>query len=198
VAVSFPPDYGTAHAATTALLNGWTPPDAHQRSLRRDYLQLLAEDDAALRRDGPAEHLTASCLVLDAARAATLLVHHAKGGFWVQPGGHWEPGDADLAATALREATEETGLGASLRLVGLNDLHRHRLSTAFGRCRVHCDVMFLAVCDGRPAPSVSPESHAVAWFDLADLPTTVVADLPARAQSATRRPTGGDTAKRPV
>ncbi len=182
-----PPDDGTAHAATAALLRRWDPPDEHQRSLRRDYLHLLAGEPAALRRDGPAEHLTGSCLVLDTTRSATLLVHHAKGGFWVQPGGHWEPGDADLAATALREATEETGLGGVLHLAGVLDLHRHRLSTAFGRCRGHLDVMFLALCEGRPAPSVSSESHAVAWFDLGDLPSTVVTDLPARALAAAGR-----------
>ncbi|WP_017793015.1 NUDIX hydrolase [Leucobacter salsicius] len=41
-------------------------------------------------------------------RRATGMRHHA--GQIAFPGGGWEPGDADSAATALREAQEETGL----------------------------------------------------------------------------------------
>lgn len=41
-----------------------------------------------------------------------LLTLHPKVGLWLQMGGHCEPGDETLAAAALREATEESGIAA--------------------------------------------------------------------------------------
>ncbi|MBC7792579.1 MAG: NUDIX hydrolase, partial [Clostridia bacterium] len=55
-------------------------------------------------------HFTASAFVLSPEGDAILLVKHPKLGRWLQPGGHVEPEDRDLASAALREAREETGL----------------------------------------------------------------------------------------
>jgi 8-oxo-dGTP pyrophosphatase MutT (NUDIX family) len=54
-------------------------------------------------------HFTASAFVVCPERRRLLLVHHAKLGRWLQPGGHIEPGDVSLSAAARREVTEETG-----------------------------------------------------------------------------------------
>ncbi|MFV0461331.1 MAG: NUDIX hydrolase [Actinomycetales bacterium] len=160
------------------------PPTPVQAGLRAAYLTLLDARPDALRRDGPARHLTGSALVLDEDRSATLLVHHRKAGFWMQPGGHWEPGDASLLATAVREVREETGLepgpGALPRIL---DLHTHDLAAAFGRCRTHLDVMFLLITRGRPEPVLSPESRDVRWFPLDALPEGIVPDLPERIEA---------------
>ena len=55
-------------------------------------------------------HITASALVLDHTGTETLLTLHPRLGRWVQLGGHCEDGDADIAAAALREAGEESGI----------------------------------------------------------------------------------------
>lgn len=105
----------------------------------------------------------------------------------MQPGGHIESTDATLAHAALREAREETGL-ATLGLppepAGPFDLHRHALSAAFGTCREHLDVAYLAVTEPEAAVRASAESDDVAWWPLGQLPETVVPDLPARLARA--------------
>ncbi len=165
------------HADAVRVLTGWHPPDAAQERLRTTYLAHLAAHPGGVWKDGPPEHLTASCLVLDPTGTRTLLVHHAKGGFWVQPGGHVERDDAGLAAAAVREAAEELGvLDLEVQDVPVQ-LDRHELSSAFGRCTQHLDVRFLAVARADAVPVRSAESHAVGWFDVDRLPFSAVTDL---------------------
>ena len=166
------------HASAVSVLAGWAAPDRDQDDLRRTYLEhLLAHDDGMWRTCVPA-HLTASLLVLDPDGSHVLLAHHRKGGFWGQFGGHCETGDVSLAAAALREGVEESGLGG-LRLVGDGpvDLDRHALSGAFGACGEHLDVRFAAVVAAGARPVVSDESEDVRWFGVEDLPGSAVVDL---------------------
>ena len=53
-------------------------------------------------------HLTASAIVLDESRERTLLIFHQKLQRWLQPGGHFEPGEDDPSVAAAREVLEET------------------------------------------------------------------------------------------
>jgi 8-oxo-dGTP pyrophosphatase MutT (NUDIX family) len=148
--------------------------------LRRAYLDHLAAHPDAVWRSGPPAHLTASLFVVDDARERVLLVLHRKGRFWVQPGGHCEPGDADLAGAALREGREELGVDDLTLLPGPVDLDRHALPGAFGRCREHLDVAYAATCPGSALPRASAESEDVAWWHLDALPAGIVPDLPGR------------------
>ena len=164
-------------ADAVAVLTAYTPTDAGQRRLGEQYLRHLAQHPDGIWRAGPPAHLTASCFVLDPSGSKVLLTLHRKGGFWVQLGGHLEADDRTLAGAARREASEESGL-ADLTLrpepVGL---HRHTLSAAFGRCREHLDVAYVATAPSDLPPVVSDESVDVAWWPVDQLPPTAVPDL---------------------
>ena len=178
------------HADALRTLTGWAAPDDQQGLLRSAYVEhLRTHDDGMLRSCVPA-HLTASAMVLDHTGAQVLLTLHRKGGFWGQLGGHCEPQDDTLAAAALREATEESGIDG-LRLVddAPVDLDRHALSTAFGTCGEHLDVRYAVVAPPGAEPVVSDESDELAWFSIGkllagDLPGTAVEDLARLVQRA--------------
>jgi 8-oxo-dGTP pyrophosphatase MutT (NUDIX family) len=178
------------HADALRTLTGWAAPDDRQGLLRSAYVEhLRTHDDGMLRSCVPA-HLTASALVLDHTGERVLLTLHRKGGFWGQLGGHCEPQDETLAAAALREATEESGIDG-LRLVGdvPVDLDRHALSTGFGTCGEHLDVRYAVVAPPGAEPVVSEESDDVAWFSVdqfpaGDLPGEAVEDLARLVQRA--------------
>lgn len=168
---------------------------------RRAYLSLVSKNPGALHRDGGPVHLTASAIVVDAPIEHVALLWHRKGRFWVQPGGHIEPGETDLEAAARREVAEEMGL-TDLELVvpGPAVLHRHELSASFGACREHWDVQFL-LRTRRPAAEVplstsaeTPQARWVPWplihggpqRSTAALPEGTVPDMPGKLETLAR------------
>ena len=161
----------TAHADALTALSDWSPPTPEQAALRDRYVVHLRRHPDGLTRDCRPDHLTASTLVLSADGASVLLTLHAKARRWFQLGGHVERHDATLAAAALREATEESGL-ARLTLdpvpVQLSE-HAVPFCGPHGDVR-HLDVRFLAVAPGEGSPAVSDESLDVRWWPADALP----------------------------
>src|SRR5436190_17065306 len=94
-----------------ALLEHHTPNDGSEtESLRRIHMLIAGENDPFSRHNYVPGHLTASGIVLNAQRSRTLLIFHAKLQRWLQPGGHFEPGECNPSVTAAREVLEETGI----------------------------------------------------------------------------------------
>lgn len=94
-----------------AILHAHIPADDRERDCLRRINELVATSPAPFSRNHfEPGHLTASAIVVDPARDATLLVFHAKLKIWVQPGGHFEEGESDPSLAAAREVLEETGL----------------------------------------------------------------------------------------
>jgi 8-oxo-dGTP pyrophosphatase MutT (NUDIX family) len=166
-------------------LEVWSPIAPTQVRLRDEYQVFVRHlQAAAVDRDVGHEHLTGSCFVLTPDLSRVLLCFHRKGQFWVQLGGHVESRDESVAAAAYREAREECGI-TDLRPLGTMpvDLHRHRLSSSFGTCRVHWDVGFVAFADVDAVPVVSAESEAVAWFSVDRLPAQVPEEFALRLRT---------------
>ena len=124
------------------------------------------------KRSLEAGQVTASAWISDEAGAKVLLTHHAKLNLWVQLGGHLEEGDGSVAAGALREAREESGLTA-VRLVSerVFDVDVHPIPARGDiPAHFHYDLRFLCVADSQEPLQVSGESHDLAWVVLAEVP----------------------------
>ena len=169
--------YAHLHADAARVLGGWDAPDARQEELRRGYLAHLASHPDAVAKAGPPEHLTGSCVVLDASGDRVLLTHHRRAGQWFQFGGHLEAGDPSLWAAARREGREESGLAELEPLPDPVQLDRHVLVGDFGHCREHLDVRYAALAPEGAEPRASAESHDVRWWPVRALPEGTRAEL---------------------
>ena len=129
------------------------------------YRRLIDSHPDACQRTCRPGHLTGSALVVDSAGANTLLMLHAKLGRWLQPGGHAD-GDANLAAVALREATEETGIDALRIWPQPLHLDIHKVDPPGEDTHLHYDVRFLVQAPADAEPKPNHESTDMRWVPL--------------------------------
>jgi 8-oxo-dGTP pyrophosphatase MutT (NUDIX family) len=137
----------------------------------RTMLTFVDTHADALRRTCLAGHLTGSALVVDATAERTLVLFHTKLRRWLQPGGHAD-GDANLAAVALREAEEETGITGLRVLPRPIDLDIHRVAPPREAPHLHYDVRFLVVAPEGSRGAGNHESMELRWtteYDLLEL-----------------------------
>ena len=162
----------TAHASALTALRAWSPPSPEQATLRTRFVSHLVDHPDGLERGCSPGHLTAGAVVLSADLGSVLLNLHRRAVRWFHFGGHWEPGDASLLATARREATEESGI-TGLRVhpepVHL-DLHQVEFCRGHDRAD-HLDVRYAAQAPAGVQPRVSDESLDVRWWPVDALPT---------------------------
>lgn len=186
-----PPD---ARALSVAAAGGMTSAMLAPDDPRRPLLDLLAAHpcaDAAEAADVAAiaafvaqhadcfgkansiAHITASAFVLDPA-GRVLLTHHKKLDRWLQLGGHSDPHEHDPAVTALREATEESGL-ADLRFHPATgrrpiDVDAHRIPARKAEAaHDHLDLRYVLCTDRPDAITLTDESHDLRWFTPAEV-----------------------------
>jgi 8-oxo-dGTP pyrophosphatase MutT (NUDIX family) len=152
------------------VLTGWSAPSPAQDDLRGRYLAFLDEHADAAKRDLRAGHLTASAVVLDDGRERVLLTLHPLAGRWFQLGGHVEDGDGTIAAAALREATEESGINGLRIGAQPVTLHVHALTCSLGVPTRHLDIQFAAQAPADSVIAVSDESLDLRWWPVDQLP----------------------------
>ena len=136
-----------------------------QPELRQTYLDHLAAHPDGMWKACADGHITASGLVIDPERGRVLLTLHKKLGMWLQMGGHCEPEDTSLAAAALREGVEESGIrGLTLLRPGPVNLDRHLTP-----CAWHLDVQYAAVAPPGAVEEISEESLDLKWFSYEEV-----------------------------
>jgi 8-oxo-dGTP pyrophosphatase MutT (NUDIX family) len=171
----------TLHDDAVRVLTAWAATSPEADAARRRTVDLLAAGPAAMTRAHRPGHVTASTLIAGAG-GRLLLCLHGKLGLWMQVGGHCEDGDATLAAAALREATEESGIAGLAFDPDPIDVHIHPVP-----CGHHFDVRFLAVAPAGAAERVSDESAALGWFRPDALPSPLAEGVVGQIGPALRR-----------
>jgi 8-oxo-dGTP pyrophosphatase MutT (NUDIX family) len=157
------------HAAVIARLRhdvvAKEPVDDRERQSLSAFVEAFDQLDEPFSQESSSIHVTGSALVVGP--RGVVLLKHKRLGFWLQPGGHVDPGETPWAA-ALREAREETGLevrfAGPLDDDGVPELLHVDVHPG-GRGHTHLDVRYLlAGGDADPDPPEG-ESQEIGWYD---------------------------------
>ncbi|WP_433200324.1 NUDIX hydrolase [Nocardia sp. CA-107356] len=158
------------HASATALLESWRPPTDSDASLREAMLAFLGSAPRGCLREHAPGHITASAVVLSHDEREVLLTLHPRVGRWIQLGGHCEEGDETVAAAALREATEESGITGLRMDPELYGAQAHPITCSLGAPTRHLDLLFRIVAPAGAVPIRSHESTDLRWWPVGALP----------------------------
>ncbi len=147
-------------AAVRAAVTAHPGGDAREARSRAEILDALDRLAAPFDEHADPVHVTGSAIV--AGRRGVVLLVHRRLGFWMQPGGHVDPGEAPWEA-ARRETLEETGLAAVHPADGpcLVHVDVHRAA----RGHTHLDLRYLLLAPDRDPTPAPGESQDVRWFD---------------------------------
>jgi len=153
-------------------IEAYLPCCEQEREDRRMMLKYLSENPDVLLRSNETAHLTASAWVTDPTRTRILMLYHNIYNSWSWPGGHAD-GEEDLAAVALREVREETGL-QQLRLAGdgvfsleILTVDAHFKKGKYIVPHLHLNLTYLIEADDSQPLRIKPdENSSLRWFDL--------------------------------
>ena len=158
----------------TEAIRAFEPGNEQEARDKAVILRFLEEHNDAFERSNLLAHMTASAWVVNPARDKVLMVYHRIYDSWSWTGGHAD-GDRDLAAVALREVREETGVRHARLVTGeilsleILTVDGHEKHGAYVPSHLHFNVTYLVEADEHDTLTVcEAENSGVAWFSLED------------------------------
>ncbi|MBO0931284.1 NUDIX hydrolase [Fibrella aquatilis] len=149
------------------LLRQHTPADANEAAMTAQTIAFVEANPDCFERSLAQGHVTSSAWITSPDGLRVVLIHHRKLDRWFQPGGHAD-GDPDVAAVALREAQEETGL-PDLKLVNAAvfdvDVH-HIPARGDVAAHLHYDIRFRLKSDEKIIVGENSEVKEIRWLNL--------------------------------
>ena len=151
-------------------------PRCEQELSDKDYLLRFAKEHTdCLSRDNDTAHFTASAWIVNPDRSKVLMVYHNIYDSWSWTGGHAD-GEEDLAAVALREVREETGLKAprlvfedpiSLEILTVDG---HMKRGNYVHSHLHLNLTYLVEASEKEALRIKEdENRGVKWLKTGEV-----------------------------
>ena len=150
----------------------YTPCCEQERADRELMLRFAREHPDCLLRSDLSGHFTASAWIVNPARDRVLFCYHNIYRSWSWVGGHAD-GESDLAAVALKEACEETGVAGRLK-EGLFSLEiltvdGHEKRGVYVPCHLHYNLTYLVEADETaPLRVKEDENSGLRWFTFSE------------------------------
>jgi 8-oxo-dGTP pyrophosphatase MutT (NUDIX family) len=163
------PDGDPSRARLADALSAHAPEgDEEARDVAATLALVRAEPACFSRSFFAPGHVTGSAFIVCAPTGRILLHHHRRLDAWLQMGGH-DDGERDTAATALREAREESGLVDLAFLVPeILDVDVHPVPAGKGEPpHLHHDVRY-ALATRTPGAILRDDAESIdlRWFSL--------------------------------
>lgn len=159
-----------------AQVEAFVPVNEQEERDKNLLLRWIDSGADILTRENEVAHLTASAWVMSPDRTKVLMAYHNLYDSWAWLGGHAD-GESDLLAVALREAAEESGIGAvrpvTEEILSVETLcvEGHEKRGRYVPCHLHLNVTYLLEADPDQPLRIKPdENSAVAWIAVEDIP----------------------------
>jgi 8-oxo-dGTP pyrophosphatase MutT (NUDIX family) len=154
------------------LLRNYTPTDPNERVMWLNTIAFVEQQPDCFERSLSMGHITGSAWIVSHDHKQVVLIHHRKLDRWFQPGGHAD-GNPDVAAVAMQEAREETGLTQlhfASEPLAIFDVDVHLIPARPNEpAHFHYDIRFLIEADPTEPFVESGETKAIQWVNCSDI-----------------------------